>query len=207
MLQRSLTLTILALTLIPTHSDQPKVDEVKPRQPAISSDPKDWPSYNADVLGTRHNRGEQALNKDNAANLIEKWRFPPTLSLTIVGVIHATPVVVNGHVYRNAKNLNMKAEDGELHTFGQRTQLFLGDGKGHFQLVKEAGPYFQEQHVGRGVGQHETERDGADEIADQQRQRCVVGEQYAHIDLRAWKRLSRARRQRIDRPSCRQPWW
>src|SRR4026209_1811632 len=33
----------------------------------------------------------------------------------------------------------------------------------------------------RGVGQHETERDGADEIADEQRQGCVVGEQYAHV--------------------------
>ena len=62
-------------------------------------DAKDWPTYNADVLGTRHNVGEKVLDKDNAAKLIEKWRFPPTLSLTFVGAIHATPVVVNGHVY------------------------------------------------------------------------------------------------------------
>ena len=62
-------------------------------------DAKDWPTYNADLLGTRHNVGEKILGKDNAAKLVEKWRFPPTVSLTFVGAIHATPVVVNGHVY------------------------------------------------------------------------------------------------------------
>lgn len=73
--------------------------------------------------------------------------------------------VVNGHVYRNAKDLNMKAEDGEVHTFGQRTQLFLGDGKGHFQLVKEPGPYFDEQHVGRGLALGDFDNDGRMDIA------------------------------------------
>jgi len=66
---------------------------------ATSADPKDWPMYNADVLGTRHNVGEKTLSKDNVVKLVEKWRFPATLSLTVVGVIHATPVVVNGYVY------------------------------------------------------------------------------------------------------------
>ena len=56
--------------------------------------------YNYDVLGTRHNKGEKALTKDNVATLEEKWRFPRKGSLfQLVGVIHATPVVVNGYVY------------------------------------------------------------------------------------------------------------
>jgi polyvinyl alcohol dehydrogenase (cytochrome) len=61
--------------------------------------PHDWTTYNYDVLGTRHNRAEKKLGRDNVAGLEEKWRFPPRLSLQLVGVIHATPVVVNGHVY------------------------------------------------------------------------------------------------------------
>ena len=69
------------------------------KQAVVSTDPKDWPMYNADLIGTRHNVGEKSLGKHNVAKLVEKWRYPPTLSLTFIGVIHATPVVVNGHVY------------------------------------------------------------------------------------------------------------
>jgi polyvinyl alcohol dehydrogenase (cytochrome) len=62
-------------------------------------DTKDWPTYNADVLGTRHNVGEKVLDKDNAKNLVQKWRFTSFPPFQIVGAIHATPVVVNGYVY------------------------------------------------------------------------------------------------------------
>ena len=64
-----------------------------------AGDAKDWPMYNADSLGTRHNRGETAIDKTNAARLEEKWRFPAKGSETEIGVIHATPIVVNGYVY------------------------------------------------------------------------------------------------------------
>jgi polyvinyl alcohol dehydrogenase (cytochrome) len=63
------------------------------------SDAKDWPMYNRDVIGTRHNRGEKALNASNANKLEEKWRFPAKGSELEIGVIHATPIVVNGYVY------------------------------------------------------------------------------------------------------------
>jgi polyvinyl alcohol dehydrogenase (cytochrome) len=63
------------------------------------SDAKDWPMYNRDVLGTRHNRGETAIGRDNAVRLVEKWRFPAAGSGQEIGVIHATPVVVDGYVY------------------------------------------------------------------------------------------------------------
>ena len=55
--------------------------------------------YNYDVLGSRYNRGEKAISRDNAGRLEEKWRFPAKGSGQEIGVIHATPVVVNGYVY------------------------------------------------------------------------------------------------------------
>ncbi len=66
---------------------------------SVSDDLNDWSMYNYDLLGSRHNRGEQQLGPGNAAQLVEKWRFPPEDSNVQVGVIHATPTVVNGHVY------------------------------------------------------------------------------------------------------------
>jgi glucose dehydrogenase len=65
----------------------------------VSADPGDWPMYNYDLLGTRHNKGEKVLGTGNVGGLVEKWRFPAWGTLRVVGAIHATPVVVNGHVY------------------------------------------------------------------------------------------------------------
>jgi polyvinyl alcohol dehydrogenase (cytochrome) len=62
-------------------------------------DPKDWPTYNHDVLGTRHNAGEKALDRSNAGRLEEKWRFPARGAEQEIGAIHATPIVVDGYVY------------------------------------------------------------------------------------------------------------
>ena len=55
--------------------------------------------YNHDLLGTRHNPLETAINKTNAGQLVEKWRYPSSDSKENIGVIHATPIVVNGNVY------------------------------------------------------------------------------------------------------------
>jgi polyvinyl alcohol dehydrogenase (cytochrome) len=63
------------------------------------ADEKDWPMYNRDVAGSRHNRGETALGPRNAGSLVEKWRFPARGSDEKIGVIHATPAVVGGYVY------------------------------------------------------------------------------------------------------------
>jgi len=60
---------------------------------------KDWPMYNRDVLGSRHNPAETAIDASNAGRLEEKWRFPAKGSDQQIGVIHATPVVVGGYVY------------------------------------------------------------------------------------------------------------
>ncbi len=53
---------------------------------SVSDDPNDWPMYNRDGSGTRYNFGEQALTKDNVANLVEKWRFPPVDSKEKIGI-------------------------------------------------------------------------------------------------------------------------
>src|SRR5262245_41967973 len=62
-------------------------------------DAKDWPSYNKDVTGSRYNAAETAIDRSNAGKLEEKWRFPARDSDVQIGVIHATPTVVNGYVY------------------------------------------------------------------------------------------------------------
>jgi polyvinyl alcohol dehydrogenase (cytochrome) len=69
------------------------------RTSCAADDGKDWPMYNRDVIGTRHNPGETAIGPANAGQLVEKWRFPAKESDPAIGVIHATPVVVNGYVY------------------------------------------------------------------------------------------------------------
>ena len=63
------------------------------------ADANDWPMYNHDVIGTRFNAGETAISKSNAGGLEEKWRFPVRGSHDEIGVVHMTPVVVNGYVY------------------------------------------------------------------------------------------------------------
>jgi len=72
---------------------------ILPGAACAQGDDKDWPSYNHDVAGTRHNRGETAIGKSNAGKLEEKWRFPAKGSDLEIGVVHATPVVVDGYVY------------------------------------------------------------------------------------------------------------
>jgi polyvinyl alcohol dehydrogenase (cytochrome) len=78
----------------------PAVKTPAPPRPAptVSADPNDWPMYNRDVLGSRHNPAEKVLGKANVGQLVEKWRFPPADSKETLGVVHAT-VVVNGYVY------------------------------------------------------------------------------------------------------------
>ncbi|MDR3404142.1 MAG: PQQ-binding-like beta-propeller repeat protein [Chthoniobacter sp.] len=59
----------------------------------------DWPTYNHDVLGWRFNPAEKTLSPANVGRLVEKWRFPAADSKETIGVVHATPAVVDGEVY------------------------------------------------------------------------------------------------------------
>ncbi len=81
-----------------------KEDRTLRKKAGVAVDAKDWPMYNCDVLGSRHNAGETALDKADVARLEEKWRFPPMGADFEIGVIHATPVVVNGYVYFGTVN-------------------------------------------------------------------------------------------------------
>jgi len=93
-LLRLMTLALVLAAVLPT--------------PAVraQADAKDWPTYNHDVLGSRHNQGETAISRDTAGRLEEKWRFPAKDSGQEIGVIHATPVVVNGYVYFGTTTLH-----------------------------------------------------------------------------------------------------
>lgn len=64
-----------------------------------AADEKDWPTYNHDASGGRYNPAESSLGKANVANLEEKWRFPAKDSDLKIGVVYATPAVVEGCVY------------------------------------------------------------------------------------------------------------
>ena len=66
---------------------------------AAEPDRHDWAQYNYDVRGWRFNRAETRLSPENAGRLVEKWRYPAAGSEEVVGVIHATPIVVQGFVY------------------------------------------------------------------------------------------------------------
>jgi len=69
--------------------------------------------------------------------------------------------VANGHVN------HFIDEDGDpLETFKQRAQLYRNLGKGEFADISDrAGPYFQQGHVGRGVGPCDYDNDGRMDLA------------------------------------------
>src|SRR5262249_54408959 len=59
----------------------------------VSTDANDWPMYNHDPAGTRHNAAESQLNPRTVGRLEVKWRFPTE------GPIAGTPAVVGNTVY------------------------------------------------------------------------------------------------------------
>ena len=60
---------------------------------------QDWPTYNQSVNGWRYNTSENSLSVENISELSLKWQFPPKDSKRKVGMVCATPSVVNGFVY------------------------------------------------------------------------------------------------------------
>ncbi|MFY9253274.1 MAG: ankyrin repeat domain-containing protein [Fuerstiella sp.] len=74
-----------------------EIAAIRSKLPPITD--ADWSMYNHDVRGWRYNSAEETISPDNAAKLVEKWRFPNSSASMTVGAIHATPTVVNGHAY------------------------------------------------------------------------------------------------------------
>ncbi len=65
--------------------------------------------------------------------------------------------IANGHVYRNAEQLNQP--------FAQQAQLFVGDGHGRFREVSaQAGGYFHQRRVGRGLAWADYDNDGRPDL-------------------------------------------
>jgi hypothetical protein len=80
-------------------------------------------------------------------------------------------MITNGHVYRNVEEMQLKTPNGVPHTYGQTTQLFVGLpsdqglASGRFYLLEDAGPYFREHHVGRGLAMGDYDNDGHMDVA------------------------------------------
>ncbi len=73
-------------------------------KPLIDASTGDWSSYNHNSAGWRFNAAEKMLSPDNVNKLVEKWRFPAEGSAETIGVVHATPAVVDGEVYFGTAN-------------------------------------------------------------------------------------------------------
>jgi len=60
---------------------------------------QDWPTYNQSSNGWRFNSAERILSPQNISKLSLKWRFPKKGVSQKIGMVCATPSVVNGYVY------------------------------------------------------------------------------------------------------------
>ena len=83
-------------------AEKPKGDPAPAQEtpaPTPKGDSADWAMYNHDPAGWRYNPAEKTLSPANVDRLTERWRFPTAGSKETIGVVHATPTVVNGEVY------------------------------------------------------------------------------------------------------------
>ncbi len=101
----------------------------------VTATAADWPMYNHDPAGWRFNAAERTLSPANVSNLVEKWRFPAADSQEAIGVVHATPTVVDGEVYFGTATLPAfykLAPNGTLrwiyHNSGRKTVVPTTDG-------------------------------------------------------------------------------
>jgi outer membrane protein assembly factor BamB/dienelactone hydrolase len=83
----------------PEVANAPKRASAASVAPAPNVDPADWSMYNHDPAGWRFNPAEKTLAPSNVGQIVERWRFPAEDSKETIGVVHATPTVVNGEVY------------------------------------------------------------------------------------------------------------
>ncbi|MCI0458748.1 MAG: PQQ-binding-like beta-propeller repeat protein [Gemmataceae bacterium] len=85
----------------------------------VSADPNDWPMYNHDSAGSRHNHAEHRLSPATVGNLGVKWTYETP------GAIAGTPAVVNDRVYAADATGLVHALDRDGHLLWQK-QLEVG---------------------------------------------------------------------------------
>ena len=93
----------------------------------VSGDPKDWPMYNHDAAGSRHNTAETRLSPATVGDLGVRWNFPTH------GPVAGTPAVVNDRVYAADAAGYVYALDRDGHPLWE-TQLSIGPTFGYVKL-------------------------------------------------------------------------
>lgn len=97
----------------------------------VPADPNDWPMYNHDPAGSRHNHAEQRLSPSTVGELGVRWSYPTA------GPIAGTPAVVNDRVYVADATGVMYALDRDGNLLWQTT-LQVGPTVGNSKVTASA---------------------------------------------------------------------
>lgn len=94
------------------------------------AEPGDWPSYNHDLRGSRHNAAESVLGRHSASKLALAWRFPTTAP--VLGTPSATRDRIyagdmSGTVYAVDRAGKLKWKRGGFPAILSTTPLITGD--------------------------------------------------------------------------------
>jgi polyvinyl alcohol dehydrogenase (cytochrome) len=93
MKRSSCTFRALAVLALLTAQSTAVLSGEKPAAHVITGDPKDWPMFNHDPQGTRHNFAETLLDRRKVRKLTVVWRHNTR------GAVAGTPAVVNDVAY------------------------------------------------------------------------------------------------------------
>jgi hypothetical protein len=121
---------------------------------------------------TNYQKEPNILFLNKGGLFFQEWSYPsglgaPSINRLAFGTVFCDfdldgavdVAVANGHVVRNAREIFDEP-------FAQEAQLFTGDGRGKFRDVSaQAGGYFRERRVGRGLAWADFNNDGKPDLA------------------------------------------